>query len=167
MSHFFDRLLHRSQLGTGQCSQSSAGHAAESHIFRNSQSMLLQYTLGAQHSSLSKSKDCIERHIPLHELLHYPTPFLLRQCRWQNIIIMIFDMKLFQRIPISPQSFITITDMCRSRNMNDMLVSLAQQRLNHKKRHDVIVHTNLGGINLPYCPVEKHNRYSPLYHLVV
>ena len=143
LRHFLNRLLHYRQLRMNQGSQGCARHAAKRHILRNAQATLLNSTLGSQHSSLRKAKYRIKGHILLQETLHHPTTLFSRQCWRQDILRLILYMKLFQRIPIAPQSFIAVSDISRSRDMNNMLIPLAQQSLHHEKRHDVIVHVHL------------------------
>lgn len=110
LRHFLNRLFHYRQLRMNQGSQGCARHAAKRHILRNAQATLLDSTLGSQHSSLRKAKDRIKGYILLQETLHHPTTLFSRQGWRQDILRLILYMKLFQRIPIAPQSFIAVSD---------------------------------------------------------
>ena len=167
LRHLGDGLFDSRQLGMYQGGQGSTRHAAERHIVRDAQAVLLDDALGSQDSGLRKSEDGVKRH-PLGQiLLHHPTALFGRQCRQQDIMRLVLDMKLLKRITITSQPFITVADIRRTGNMDDVLVTLAQQSLNHEKRHDIIVHAHLGSPDPLHGSVKKHDGDASLYHLII
>ena len=142
LRHFLNRLLHYRQLRMNQGSQRLCPTCSKKrHILRNAQATLLDSTLGSQHSSLRKAKDRIKdtffsRKRPSPNCPLQPTRL------GQDIL----RDTLYETFPVHPDSP-SIVHSCfgykQVRDMNNMLIALAQQSLHHEKRHDVIVHVHL------------------------